>query len=444
MPLKGKTVVLGVTGGIAAYKAAALCSRLSQAGAEVRVIMSAAATKFVAPLTFQTLSRQPVAVDTFDEKDPSVVSHIDLADRADFVVVAPATANFIAKMALGLGDDMLSTVLLATTAPVLVAPAMNVHMYSHPAVQQNMRILADRGIYFIEPNEGQLACGYIGKGRLSEPEQIYERIIQFFNCEQPLKGRRVLVTAGGTMERIDPVRFITNDSSGKMGVAIAEAARDMGAEVTLIAGRIEVPVPERVHTVRVESANDMLQAVLERFDDTDIVIKAAAVADYRPERTENRKIKKKTETMSLTLVRNPDILKTIGERKTKQFVVGFAAETEDLERYANAKLREKNCDLLVANNVSQPGAGFAVDTNIVSIYDKNGLAVSLPLMSKRETAWRLLQIVAQRLQAGQSGRSGAVNAALENAGARGMDMADRKVKDVDMEGNGSGGGGDVR
>jgi phosphopantothenoylcysteine decarboxylase/phosphopantothenate--cysteine ligase len=395
--LQGKTIVLGVCGGIAAYKAAALCSKLTQAGACVRVIMTASAAKFVAPLTFQTLSRQPVALDTFEERDPTVVAHIDLADRADLVVVAPATANIIAKMALGLADDMLSTTLLATTAPILVAPAMNVHMYAHPAVQHNIELLRRRGIAFIEPGEGQLACGYVGKGRLAEPEQIVEAIERHFRKQRLLKGKKLLVTAGATVERIDPVRYITNDSSGKMGCAIAEAARDMGAQVTLIAGRMTVPCPAGVEVVPVVSALDMLQAVLERLPDCDIVIKAAAVADYRPAEQAARKIKKSGDTLQLTLTKNPDIATAVGERKTHQLLVTFAAETDDVEQNALDKLRRKRCDLVVANDVTQEGAGFGTDTNIVRIYDANGLVEALPLMTKREVAERLLRHVAERL-----------------------------------------------
>ncbi|MDF2715015.1 MAG: peptidase ClpP [Paenibacillus sp.] len=395
--LKGKTIVLGVTGGIACYKAAALCSKLAQAGADVRVIMTASATKFVAPLTFQTLSRHDVAVDTFDEKDASVVQHIDLADSADLVVVAPATANMIAKMAHGIGDDMLSTTLLATEAPILVAPAMNVHMYAHPAVTDNMRILRERGVSFIEPGEGQLACGYVGKGRLAEPEEIMTAIGKMLNPSTPLAGKKVIVTAGGTMERIDPVRYITNDSSGKMGYAIAEAAKRMGAQVTLVTGKASINVPTGVEVVSVESTLDMMDAVLARFDDTDIVIKAAAVADYRPAHRSDTKIKKKGETMTLELVKNPDIAQTLGERKTNQFIVSFAAETNDAELHALDKLKRKKSDLLVLNDVTMPGAGFGTDTNIVKIYDESGLIVSLPQMSKRDVAERLLALIAERL-----------------------------------------------
>jgi phosphopantothenoylcysteine decarboxylase/phosphopantothenate--cysteine ligase len=395
--LQGKNVLLGVSGGIAVYKAAALCSRLVQAGADVRVIMTESAAKFVAPLTFQTLSRHDVAVDTFDEKDASVVSHIHLADSADVVVIAPATANIIAKMALGLGDDMLSTTLLAATAPVFVAPAMNVHMYAHPAVQQNMSTLAQRGVRFIEPGTGQLACGYVGKGRLAEPEEIFAEIVRFFQDSTLLKGKKVLVTAGGTVERIDPVRYLTNDSSGKMGYAIAEEAKRMGAEVVLVSGKATAAVPEGVEYIAVESALDMMEAVMSRLERTDIIIKAAAVADYRPQQRAAHKIKKNEDAMTLTLVKNPDILQAIGERKTKQFVVGFAAETEKLDENAMAKLTKKRCDLLVANDVSAEGAGFGVDTNIVRFYDANGLVEALPIMSKAEVARRLLTLIASRV-----------------------------------------------
>ncbi|TMV51882.1 bifunctional phosphopantothenoylcysteine decarboxylase/phosphopantothenate--cysteine ligase CoaBC [Paenibacillus mesophilus] len=395
--LKGKTIVLGVTGGIACYKAAALCSKLAQAGADVRVIMTVSATKFVAPLTFQTLSRHDVAIDTFDEKDASVVQHIDLADSADLVVIAPATANIIAKMAHGIGDDMLSTTLLATEAPILVAPAMNVHMYAHPAVTDNMRILRERGVSFIEPGEGQLACGYVGKGRLAEPEEIMTAITKMLNPSTPLAGKKVMVTAGGTMERIDPVRYITNDSSGKMGYAIAEAAKRMGARVTLVTGKASIDVPPGVEVVRVESTLDMMDAVMARFEHTDVVIKAAAVADYRPAHRSDTKIKKKGETMTLELVKNPDIAETLGERKTNQFIVSFAAETNNAEEYALDKLKRKKSDMLVLNDVTMPGAGFGTDTNIVKIFDRSGMIASLPQMSKREVAERLLALVAERL-----------------------------------------------
>ncbi len=396
--LKGKTIVLGITGGIAAYKAAALCSKLKQAGADVHVIMTASAVKFIAPLTLQTLSRNRVAVDTFDEEDPSGVQHIDLADSADLFVIAPATANVIGKLACGIADDMLTTTYLATSAPVLIAPAMNVHMYDHPAVQANMHTLRSRGVLFHEPGVGQLACGYVGKGRMAEPEELVATIEQFFRpSDKPLSGKRVLITAGGTLERIDPVRYITNDSSGKMGFAIAETARDMGADVTVVYARVSAPLPTGVQLVQANSALEMYEAVTERYSETDIVIKAAAVADYRIEEVAAVKIKKSSETMTLNLVKNPDILKTLGEQKSHQYLVGFAAETGDLNTLAMEKLRRKNCDLLVANDVTTPGAGFAVDTNQVSIFDSEGLVEELPLLTKHETASKLLRLVAARL-----------------------------------------------
>lgn len=393
--LKDKTIIVGVSGGIAAYKAATICSRLVGLGAEVHVIMTESATKFITPLTLQTLSKNRVHIDTFEELDPGVVTHIDLADRADLILLAPATANMIAKLAHGIADDMLSTTLLAATCPIVVAPAMNVHMYEHPAVVHNMELLAQRGVSFIDPGTGQLACGYVAKGRLAEPEEIVLALQQWFNRPTPLSGKKVLVTAGGTVERLDPVRYFTNDSSGKMGFALAEAARDMGADVTVVAGRTSVEPPSGVKLIKIESADDMLQAVLGQFAESDIVIKSAAVADYRPKQTYNQKLKKGSEEqLVLELEKTPDILATLGQRKQHQLLVGFAAETEQVEAYALDKLKRKNCDYLVANDVSQEGAGFNYDTNIISIYSKSGLVEKLPLMSKRAAAQRLLQIIA--------------------------------------------------
>ncbi|ANE47477.1 phosphopantothenoylcysteine decarboxylase [Paenibacillus swuensis] len=398
--LHGKTIVLGISGGIAAFKAASLCSKLVAKGASVQVIMTASAAKFITPLTLQTISRNPVYMDTFDEKDPSVVSHINIADSADLIVIAPATANVIGKLANGIADDMLSTTLLAATAPILIAPAMNVHMYAHPAVEHNMRTLASRGVTFIDPNEGQLACGYVGKGRLAEPDEIVDFMERFMSEEPLLAGRRVLITAGGTIERLDPVRYITNDSSGKMGFAIAAAARRMGAEVVLVAGNTSAgSFPEGVQHVQALSAQEMYDAVLRRLADTDIVIMAAAVSDYRPKSVAPQKMKKTGENLILELERTPDILQTVGQRKGKTFVVGFAAETEHLEEYAMDKLQRKNCDLLVANDVSQEGAGFGTDTNIAQIYNKDGLLENLPMMTKPEMACRLLRIIASTLEA---------------------------------------------
>ncbi|QYR23696.1 bifunctional phosphopantothenoylcysteine decarboxylase/phosphopantothenate--cysteine ligase CoaBC [Paenibacillus sp. sptzw28] len=401
--LRGKTIVLGISGGIAAYKAAALCSKLVQAGVTVRVIMTESAAKFITPLTLQTLSRHPVYLDTFDEFDPAVVSHINLADSADLVIIAPATANILAKMAAGLADDMLSTTLLATTAPVLVAPAMNVHMYAHPAVERNMELLAERGVKFVEPGTGQLACGYVGKGRLAEPEEIVRAAEQWFTQRDKLTGKRVLVTAGGTVERLDAVRYLTNDSSGKMGFAIAEAAVNRGAEVTLIAARATAAPIAGVTMINVESAEQMYNSVMERYEAADIVVKAAAVADYRPLVRSEGKIKKTEERLVIELERTTDILKTLGERKAGQFLVGFAAETDQIEHYAMDKLRRKNCDLVVANNVSQEGAGFNLDTNIVQVFGEEGLIESMPLLQKREVADRLLTLITDRMAAKGAG-----------------------------------------
>ncbi|MFS0871509.1 bifunctional phosphopantothenoylcysteine decarboxylase/phosphopantothenate--cysteine ligase CoaBC [Paenibacillus xylanilyticus] len=406
--LNGKKIVLGVTGGIAAYKAATLCSRLVQKGADVHVIMTDSAKQFITELTLQTLTRNVVYSDTFDEREPSVVSHIHLADMADLVLVAPATANVIAKMAHGMADDMLSTTLLATTAPVMIAPAMNVHMYDHPAVQHNMRLLVDRGTLMIEPSEGQLACGYVGKGRLEEPETIVEVVERFFEDQESakqslnqhaslLKGKKVVVTAGGTIERIDPVRYITNDSSGKMGFAIAAAARDLGAKVTLVMGSTQVQPPTDVEVIRVQSAQDMYEAVSNHWEHADIVVKAAAVADYRPKEVYEEKMKKKGDTLSLELVKNIDILETLGKQKRHQFLIGFAAETHSVEMYAREKLERKNCDLIVANDVARPGIGFGADTNAVHIYDREGLVEELQVMSKEDIAHRLLAIAAERI-----------------------------------------------
>lgn len=400
--LKGKTIILGITGGIAAYKSAALCSKLVQKGAEVHVIMTASAKEFITELTLQSLSKQRVYSDTFQERDPSSISHIDLADSADLVLVAPATANIIAKMAHGLADDMLSTTLLATTAPVMVAPAMNVHMYQHPAVLHNMRILADRGVQFIEPGEGLLACGYVGKGRLEEPEAIVSCIETFFEVQNsaesgPLSGKKVVITAGGTVERIDPVRYITNDSSGKMGFSLARAAQAMGADVTLVAARTDERPPHDIRTVQVQSAQDMLEAVSALWEDCDILIKAAAVSDYRPKHAMDSKIKKTGEVLNLELIKTTDILETLGKNKKQQFLIGFAAETGNMEAYAQDKLVRKNCDLMIANDVNVEGAGFGVNTNIVSIYDRDGLVLNLPQLSKDEVARQILTLTANRL-----------------------------------------------
>lgn len=400
--LTGKKILLGITGGIAAFKAASICSKLVQQGAEVRVIMTKAATKFVTELTLQALSKNPVYTDVFDEKNPNAIAHIDLADWADLVLVAPATANMIGKMAAGIADDMLSTTLLATQSPVMLSPAMNVHMYVHPAVTRNLAELVSRGVMMIEPGEGLLACGYTGKGRMEEPETIVSVVIDFFKrqeaiAKKPLAGKKVVVTAGGTLERIDPVRFISNDSSGKMGFAVARAAQQLGANVIIIAGNTQVPPPPGIAITSVESAYEMFEAVNTLWEETDILVKAAAVADYRPKERAAHKMKKSGDTMTLELVKNIDILETLGGKKTSQFLIGFAAETNELETYAMDKLRRKNCDLLIANDVTVEGAGFSSDTNVVHIFDASGLTMSLPKLSKEEVGLRIMELAAERM-----------------------------------------------
>lgn len=391
--MKGKHVLLCVTGGIAVFKAAALTSKLVQEGAIVKVIMSASACKFVTPLTFQALSRHEVYTDTFAEKDPSVISHIDLADWADVILVAPATANTIGKLANGIADDMITTTLLAATAPVWIAPAMNVHMYEHAAVQQNMLTLQRFGYHFIEPGEGFLACGYVAKGRLEEPETIIALLKEFWQEKQLLAGKKILVTAGPTRERIDPVRYLSNFSSGKMGYAIVQEAIKMGADVTLVTGPTDLQVPSGAKVVRVESAQDMLEAVLSRYPDMDVVIKTAAVADYRPKTVHSEKMKKRAGELVLELERTTDILKTLGEKKEQQLLIGFAAETVDVAYYAQQKLETKNLDMIVANDVKAEGAGFGTDTNIVTMYKQGGDVIPLPLLSKAEVAHRILEEV---------------------------------------------------
>ncbi|WP_121945961.1 bifunctional phosphopantothenoylcysteine decarboxylase/phosphopantothenate--cysteine ligase CoaBC [Priestia megaterium] len=400
--MKGKRILLCVSGGIAVYKAAALTSKLVQAGAEVKVMMTASACEFVTPLTFQALSRNPVYTDTFDEKDPSVIAHIDLADWPDLILVAPATANMIGKIANGLADDMISTTLLAATAPVWIAPAMNVHMYDHPAVKKNMSTLSSFGYSFVEPGEGYLACGYVGKGRLEEPETIVSLIGSYFSqashIQKILEGVNVLVTAGPTVERIDPVRFFTNRSTGKMGYALAEQAAKLGASVTLVTGPTNLEYPKGVQVVQIESAQQMLEAVMQRYHEADVVIKSAAVADYRPKHMFDQKMKKQPGEAVLELERTTDILRTLGERKEHQLLVGFAAETEQVDEYAQKKLASKNLDMIVANNVTTEGAGFGTDTNIVTLYKRSGESKELPILSKHDVATEVLKEVKEMLE----------------------------------------------
>ncbi|OAS83385.1 MULTISPECIES: bifunctional phosphopantothenoylcysteine decarboxylase/phosphopantothenate--cysteine ligase CoaBC [Metabacillus] len=394
--VSGKKILLCVSGGIAVYKACILTSKLVQAGAEVKVIMTDSAMEFVSPLTFQALSRNDVFYDTFDEKNSKVIAHIDLADWADIVLVAPATANVIGKLANGIADDMLTTTLLATTAGVWIAPAMNVHMYDHPAVKKNIQTLFDFGYQFIEPSEGFLACGYVGKGRLEEPEKIVNLLNHYFEKNalgRPLNNVEILITAGPTREKIDPVRYFTNHSSGKMGYAIAEMAEKLGANVTLITGPTSLTPPEFVTTIQIESAQEMYDRVIELYPKSDVVIKSAAVADYRPINTYEQKLKKQNDDLHIKMERTTDILKELGKLKTHQLLVGFAAETNNVEEYAKKKLATKNLDLIVANNVTYEGAGFGTDTNIVTIYDRNQVSLELPLLTKQEVAKHLLEKV---------------------------------------------------
>lgn len=394
--MKGKKILLCVSGGIAVYKSAALTSKLVQAGFEVKVIMSESACQFVTPLTFQALSRNEVYTDTFDEKEPSVIAHIDLADWADLILIAPATANMIGKLANGIADEMISTTLLAATAPVWIAPAMNVHMYDHPAVKKNIETLSSFGYRFIEPGEGYLACGYVGKGRLEEPETIVETIQTYF-FPKKLLNKTILITAGPTIEKIDPVRYFTNRSSGKMGYALAEAAVEMGANVILISGTRSLPAPHGAKVVHIESAEEMYNEVMKYFPKAHIVIKSAAVADYRPKEVAPKKMKKKSGDLAIEFERTKDILHGLGQIKDQQFLVGFAAETDHVAEYAQQKLKNKNADMIVANDVTAEGAGFAGDTNIVTIYHKDQTKKELPMLSKYETAKEILQEITIKL-----------------------------------------------
>jgi phosphopantothenoylcysteine decarboxylase / phosphopantothenate---cysteine ligase len=382
---KKKNVVLGVTGGIACYKAVELVRLLVKEEYTVQVIMTRGAMEFVTPLTFQTLSARPVATDTFNLTQESEIGHIHLADSADIFVIAPATANVIGKIAAGIADDLLTTVLMATQAPMLIAPAMNIHMYENPILQENLRKLRRVGYHILEPAEGFLACGYEGKGRLPDPESILEQI----RCrlkKKDLVGEKVLITAGPSREPLDPVRYISNRSSGKMGYALARAAAQRGAEVVLISGPTALAQPAGVRLTSVNTAAEMRQAILTEFVTCTAVIMAAAVADYHPVEFSREKIKRGKGSLAVRLEPNADILKELGQRKNGKLLVGFAAETGNLDVNAEKKLREKNLDMIVANDVTIEGSGFDGDTNIVTIFDRSGATRSLPLMSKDEVA----------------------------------------------------------
>ena len=393
--LNGKKIALGVTGGIAVYKAVDLVSRLRKQEAEVRVIMTEHAQQFVTPLTFKEISGNKVAVSMWDSNQEFNVEHISLANWADAFVVAPATANILAKMANGIADDLLSTTLLAAQAPIIVCPAMNTGMYQNPITQENIAKLEAHGVTVMPPAVGYLACGVSGPGRLPEPQQIVEFIDDFFaKKDGDMVGLKVLVTAAGTREPIDPVRFVGNRSSGKMGYAIAQAAAQRGAEVLLVTGPSALAIPANVKGVKVETTNEMLEAVMEAYDKMDVVIKAAAVADYRPRDVADQKIKKKTDdALTVVMDKNPDILKELGARKAHQVLVGFAAETQNLLDNAREKIVKKNLDMIVANDVTAAGAGFNTDTNIVKFLYPSGEVRSLEQMAKTEVANLLLDAV---------------------------------------------------
>ena len=393
--LNGKKIVLGVTGGIAVYKAVDLVSRLRKQGAEVRVVMTEHAQQFVTPLTFKEISGNKVAVSMWEANQEFNVEHIALANWADAFVVAPATANILAKMANGIADDLLSTTLLAAQAPIIVCPAMNTGMYQNPITQENIAKLQKFGVTVMPPAVGYLACGVTGPGRLPEPQQIVEFIDAFFaKKDGDMVGMKVLVTAAGTREPIDPVRFVGNRSSGKMGYAIAQAAAQRGAEVLLVSGPSALDIPPNVKGLRVETTNEMLEACMEAYEKMDIVIKAAAVADYRPRDVADQKIKKKTDdALTVVMDKNPDILKELGARKAHQVLVGFAAETQNLLDNAREKIVKKNLDMIVANDVTAAGAGFNSDTNIVKFLFPNGEVRSLEQMAKTQVANILLDTV---------------------------------------------------
>lgn len=393
-----KNILIGVTGGIAAYKVVEVASRLKKAGANVRVMMTSAATEFVSPRTFQEITGNAVFVEMFGDAAHFHVAHVALADFADLVLIAPATANFLAKAAHGIADDLLTTTILAFDKEILIAPSMNTKMYENPATQANLSVLKSRGVKILEPNAGNLACGAVGKGRLPEPEEIYAAIEKIFAPNiKNLSGKKILVTAGGTIEAIDPVRYIGNRSSGRMGYEIAKSAVNAGANVILISGKSEIQPPNDLKFIKIESALQMRDAVLENFDSVDAVIMSAAVADYRVKKISAQKIKKSADTLTLELVKNPDILKELGGLKKNQILIGFAAETQNILDYARKKLVEKNLDFIVANDVTAEGAGFSVSTNIASIIWREGNVESFSKMSKADLAEKIVERVANLL-----------------------------------------------
>ena len=391
--LEGKTVILGVTGSIAAYKIASLASMLKKQRADVQVIMTANATNFINPITFETLTGNKCLVDTFDRNFQYSVEHVALAKRAGAFLIAPASANVIAKVAHGLADDMLTTTFLACQCPKIIAPAMNTRMYENPILQDNLKICEGYGMEVITPVDGYLACGDTGAGKMPEPEELFDYILKAAACEKDLAGRRVLVTAGATMEAVDPVRYLTNYSTGKMGCAVAKAAALRGAQVTLVAAHMEVPAPRFVKLVPVKSAAEMFEAVTSLSGDQDIIVKAAAVADYRPAEVADEKVKKKDGDLSIRLERTEDILAWLGEhRREGQFLCGFSMETQNMLENSRAKLGKKHLDMIVANNLKVAGAGFGVDTNVVT-FIAGDRELELPMLTKEEVAHRLLDFI---------------------------------------------------
>jgi len=391
-------ITLGVTGGVAAYKAAELVRRLQQDGFSVQVVMTRGAREFVTPLTFAALSGQKVITDLFAESSgeanlESAIEHIAVAQRTDLLLVAPATADILAKFARGIADDFLTTLYLASTAPVIVAPAMNVNMWNHAATQENVEMLRARGVKIVDPDEGYLACGMTGAGRLAGQAAIVAAVHEALHAVRDLTGEKVLVTAGPTRENLDPVRYLTNRSSGKMGYAVAEAAARRGAHVVLVSGPTSLEAPAGVERIDVQSADEMHRAVLEKVADCSIAIFAAAVADYRPTESNGHKIKRNKESTTISLEPTPDILASVARNKGERFIVGFAAETEHVAENARQKLAAKNADMIVANDITAEGAGFDHDTNIVTLFARDGRDLALPRMSKSEVAQRILDEV---------------------------------------------------
>ena len=398
--LKGKTVVIGVSGGIAVYKACDVVSRLKKLNANVHVIMTKSATEFVTPLTFQSLSQNYVVSDMFEEPKTWDVEHISLAKKADVFLIAPATANVIGKVANGIADDMLTTTVMATTGKVLIAPAMNTNMYRNPILQRNISTLKELGYNFVDPDSGRLACGDIGEGKLASPEKIVDAVVDLFNEDKKdLLGKKIMITAGPTVESIDPVRYLTNRSTGKMGYAIAKMAANRGADVTLVSGPTNIEPPSNIKKlIKVQSAKDMYDAIIDNFDENQVIIKSAAVADYKPKNYSDKKIKKSNDDLIIELDRNKDIAYELGKIKKKKILVGFAAETNDLIENAKGKISKKNLDFIVANDLTESGAGFGTDTNIVKIIDKDGNIAKYPQMKKDEVADVILDKVKSLLE----------------------------------------------